>query len=212
MNDLPLRFAKTAISLSPSVIVMEEVPAFRISPNYARVVRTLQDAGYFVTSSVLNAADYQTPQSRKRNILIASKKSLIPQPNPCPGKKLSAGSALLGVTRRGSEVSPRLAVKIRDTESGYLKSKAFATKYRIMKLSQPAPTITTKYGNAASGEFTFKRQGKYFHMSKEEASALQGFPSTFAFSGNITETTKQIGNAIPPPLAFAVGKQVLKYI
>ena len=58
LNDLTLQFTKTAISLEPSVIVMEEVPAFRRSTNYPKVIKTLQDAGYYVTSKVLDASDY----------------------------------------------------------------------------------------------------------------------------------------------------------
>jgi len=212
LNDLTLQFTKTAIFLNPSVVVMEEVPAFRGSPNYPKVIKTFQDAGYFVTSKVLNASDYQTPQSRKRNILIANKTRPIPHPKPHRGEKLSAGHALSGAgVMPGREVTnPVLRAKIKERERGVVHD-SFKTKYKVMDTSKPAPTITTHFMKPSCGEFTLKRRGKYYHMSREEASALQGFPSTFAFSGNITETSKQIGNAVPPPLAFAVGKQILKY-
>jgi len=214
LNDLTLQFTKTAISLEPSVVVMEEVPAFRRSPNYPKVIKTLQDAGYFVTSKVLNASDYQTPQSRKRNILIANKTKPIPHPEPHRGEKLSAGHALrrgAGVMSGHEVTNPVLRAKIKARERGIV-DKSYKTKYKVMDTSKPAPTITTHFYIPGSGEFTLKRQGKYYYMSNEEASALQGFPCNFTFEGNVTETTKQIGNAIPPPLAFAVGKQVLKYI
>jgi len=112
----------------------------------------------------------------------------------------------------GHEVTnPVLRAKIKARERGIV-DKSYKTKYKVMDTSKPAPTITTHFYIPGSGEFTLKRQGKYYYMSNEEASALQGFPCNFTFEGNVTETTKQIGNAIPPPLAFAVGKQVLKYI
>ena len=213
LNDLTLHFTKTAISLDPSVVIMEEVPAFRRSPNYPKVIKSFQDAGYFVTSKVLNASDYQTPQSRKRNILIANRTKPIPPPEPHGGERLSAGHALSGAgVMPGHEVAnPALRAKIMERERGVVRD-SFKTKYKVMDTSKPSPTITTNFMKPSSGAFTLKRRGKYYHMSNEEASALQGFPLTFAFWGNITETSKQIGNAIPPPLAFAVGKQVLKYI
>jgi hypothetical protein len=38
----------------------------------------------------------------------------------------------------------------------------------------------------------------------EEISALQAFPPSFGLAGNRKEQAKQIGNAVPPPLAAAV--------
>ncbi|PNX81544.1 DNA (cytosine-5)-methyltransferase [Trifolium pratense] len=32
-----------------------------------------------------------------------------------------------------------------------------------------------------------------------------GFPDCYQFSGNIIHKHRQIGNAVPPPLAFALG-------
>lgn len=34
---------------------------------------------------------------------------------------------------------------------------------------------------------------------------MQGFPDSYKFSGNIQSKHRQIGNAVPPPLARALG-------
>lgn len=39
---------------------------------------------------------------------------------------------------------------------------------------------------------------------------LQGFPDEWQFSGGKTASYRQVGNAFPPPVAKAVGKQILK--
>ncbi len=46
-------------------------------------------------------------------------------------------------------------------------------------------------------------------ITVEEAAALQSFPDWWEFSGRQSSRYRQIGNAVPPSLAFAVAKQVL---
>ena len=65
------------------------------------------------------------------------------------------------------------------------------------------PTIT--------GGFDSYTRGRYGHplhdrpLSPREAARLQGFGDDFAFHGNRGDVRIQIGNAVPPPLAEAVG-------
>lgn len=41
----------------------------------------------------------------------------------------------------------------------------------------------------------------YYHL-------LQGFPDSYQFAGNILHKHRQIGNAVPPPLAYALGRKL----
>lgn len=53
--------------------------------------------------------------------------------------------------------------------------------------------------------------GQVFHpdqdriVSVRECARSQGFPDTYIFHGTIHQKHKQVGNAVPPPLAFALG-------
>lgn len=47
-------------------------------------------------------------------------------------------------------------------------------------------------------------------VSVRECARSQGFPDTFIFSGTIMEKHRQIGNAVPPPLAAAIGREICK--
>jgi DNA (cytosine-5)-methyltransferase 1 len=49
-------------------------------------------------------------------------------------------------------------------------------------------------------------------ISIREAARLQSFPDAFLFSGNMGDCFRQIGNAVPPLLAWAVAKAVLTVI
>ncbi|RVW55298.1 DNA (cytosine-5)-methyltransferase 1B [Vitis vinifera] len=45
-------------------------------------------------------------------------------------------------------------------------------------------------------------------VSVRECARSQGFPDSYKFSGNIQHKHRQIGNAVPPPLAFALGRKL----
>ncbi len=46
------------------------------------------------------------------------------------------------------------------------------------------------------------------NLTLREGSRLQGFPDDHVFVGTKREITKQIGNAIPPPMAEAVARSL----
>jgi hypothetical protein len=46
------------------------------------------------------------------------------------------------------------------------------------------------------------------HGPHREAARLQAFPDSFYFVGSKIEIAKQIGNAVPPLLAYAIAKEV----
>ncbi|XP_073106834.1 DNA (cytosine-5)-methyltransferase 1A-like [Elaeis guineensis] len=56
--------------------------------------------------------------------------------------------------------------------------------------------------------------GTWFHPEQDrvvtvrECARSQGFPDSYKFSGNIQDKHKQIGNAVPPPLAYALGRKL----
>ena len=60
--------------------------------------------------------------------------------------------------------------------------------------------------------------GSFFHpdqdrvISIREAARIQSFPDTFKFSGTITQQYEQVGNAVPPLLANAVGGEIKKLL
>ena len=42
----------------------------------------------------------------------------------------------------------------------------------------------------------------------DESDVMQGFPDEFQFYGNVHSKHRQIGNAVPVPLAYSLGRQL----
>lgn len=70
-----------------------------------------------------------------------------------------------------------------------------------------APTITTRFDTPSSGRFTHPILNRC--LTVREAARIQSFPDSFRFYGNKTSQMKQVGNAVPPLLAYAIAQQIV---
>lgn len=75
---------------------------------------------------------------------------------------------------------------------------------RLLRLHPdlPSNTVTAFIFN----KFVHPEEHRY--VSVREAARLQGFPDDYVLAGPLTATQQQVGNAVPPPLAKAVGQSV----
>jgi DNA (cytosine-5)-methyltransferase 1 len=72
-------FLKT---LQPKTFILENVEAYRKARVFHAIVNVLHQLGYWTTWSVLNAADWGVPQTRRRLILRAVKDGFVPPLQP----------------------------------------------------------------------------------------------------------------------------------
>lgn len=91
----------------------------------------------------------------------------------------------------------------------------FRNVYSRMEWDKPAPTITTLAYNFGTGRFGHPEQDRA--ISLREAAMLQGFPRKYKFVQTPSEVTldrvgRLIGNAVPPPLAKAVGATLAQHV
>jgi DNA (cytosine-5)-methyltransferase 1 len=84
---------------------------------------------------------------------------------------------------------------------------------RFFKLSPDGLSNTLRAGtDAARGAFTSPRPVHYKHarcVTVREMARLHGFPDWFRLHETKWHGARQIGNAVPPPLAKAVAEQVV---
>lgn len=82
--------------------------------------------------------------------------------------------------------------------------------YGRLALSQPSGVITSGCTNVSKGRFVHPTQNR--GISFREAARLQSFPDDFAFEGNFEDLGRQIGNAVPPLLAQAIGETLKQWL
>jgi DNA (cytosine-5)-methyltransferase 1 len=80
--------------------------------------------------------------------------------------------------------------------------------YGRLEFDGQCPTITGGFDSFTRGRYGHPRQDR--PLTPREAARLQGFPDTFVFVGTRGDIRSQIGNAVPPLLAEAIGTEVLK--
>ena len=85
---------------------------------------------------------------------------------------------------------------------------------RFFKLSQVGVSNTLRAGtDGARGAFTSPRPIHYLHdrcITVREMARLHGFPDWFRFNVTKWHGARQIGNAVPPPLARAIANEVIR--
>lgn len=190
---------------------------------------------YRVTRLLLNAADFGVPQTRERVFLLASRSGEPGAPKGTHSlQSLLRHQWLTGGYWDGHDIEPpgewpprlagRIAVAIgeeadsgmpwrtvRDAISDIMHDAPPrpAKSYRGHTgsgLDMPSKTLKAGVHGVPGGENMVRAPGGDRHYTTREAARVQGFPDSWAFGHSWTGSMRQIGNAVPPPLAEAVAR------
>jgi DNA (cytosine-5)-methyltransferase 1 len=213
----------TAIELiaecQPRAVMLENVRGL-LSADFAdyrrRVIEgPLRELGLVSQWKLLQASHYGVPQLRPRAILVAlpeQEAEFFVWPTERPGSAPTVGEALRSEMAKG----------------GWSGAATWAKQADAI-----APTLvggSKKHGGPDLGPTQAKKQwaalGVNAHLLAEHppggdwpetahpkltvrmAAILQGFPESWPFAGKKTQAYRQVGNAFPPPVARAVGRQI----
>lgn len=195
--------------------------------------------GYSISYALLNAANYGVPEKRERVIIIGHKGERIPLPAPTHSEHAEHGT-LPWVTLRDAigdlEHEENLRyIPLRPQSIPYVKQlkegenwrnlpeeearKAMGKAYdltggktgflRRLRFDKPSPTLVTSPTMPAT---LLCHPTQLRPLSIEEYARIQQFPDYWVFEGNIDKIYKQIGNAVPVGLGYAVGHQIMRHI
>lgn len=89
-------------------------------------------------------------------------------------------------------------------------NQKFSCTWGRLKWNDISPTIDTRFDTPSNG--TNSHPFLHRAITPREAARIQSFDDSFIFYGNKTSICKQIGNAVPPLLAKALGEQIQKSI
>ena len=84
------------------------------------------------------------------------------------------------------------------------------TLYGRIDYDKPSYTITTYFNRPGNGTYVHPNHERV--ISVREAARLQSFKDDYYFVGNKSDLLKQVGNAVPPKMAFEIAKRILKFV
>jgi len=193
--------------VNPLVLVAENVPGL-LTMNGGEaiqiIVRDFEELGYNVVYRLLTAADFGVPQTRKRVIIVGTKKDKLPPfeyPEPILNEKswINLKAAIGDLENLEEGKAPNHYWSKAKKNKGQGNNKVSA--------SNPGPTMRTEH----HGNIEFHWNGKR-RLSAREAARIQSFPDDFIFYPSTSSAYKQIGNAVPPVLAWHVATSIKRFL
>lgn len=195
--------------LQPRVFLFENVSNLlgRHKWYYDMIVEELRKLGYLIESRILNAVNYGVPQNRERVITVGHR-SRFTFPRPAP-RRTTVGEAI-GDTMSVELPGSHFLTPAQDRYIAAYERKSFCINPRDLYADRPARTLTCRNLAGATSDMQRVRlaDGRRRRIVQREAARLQSFPDWFQFCGNETQQFTQIGNAVPPLLAYRLAEEV----
>jgi DNA (cytosine-5)-methyltransferase 1 len=182
--------------LQPKMFIAENVKGLLLKSNAASLQKILEDfnaLGYNISYKLYHAADYGVPQTRERVFIVGTQKN-VPEftpPEPVCEKYITAQEAIgnLETLPPDEQFNHIWSYANKSTEQGNRKLIA----------ERPGYTIRAECHGNIQFHYALPRR-----ISMREAARIQSFPDTFLFQAKLRETERQIGNAVPPVLAWHI--------
>ena len=202
----------------PKAVMLENVRGIfghKFSAYRKSIMASLCELGYISEWELIHSHHYGVSQIRSRAVLVALKKEYAPyfswplgvvDPLPTVGQLLYDEMASNGWL--GAETWAKQANGIAPTLVGGSKKHGGAdlgpTRARL---------AWEKLGVNGKGLADAPPERDFVGMPKltvKMAALVQGFPSSWEFTGKKTPAYRQVGNAFPPPVAKAIGGAINK--
>lgn len=167
---------------------------------FKMILNDFNIAGYNVVWKIVNSADFGVPQLRKRVIIIGIRKDInfiykFPQPLYKKDEYKTIKDAIFNLPRD-------YCAKIPNHQGSQHKVKINSyLGNRKLDWDKPSPTILGR-GGGTGGAVIHPHPDLHRRLTVRECARIQSFEDDFIFYGSNGSAYIQIGNAVPPKLAY----------
>lgn len=202
-------FIDAVTKLQPSVFMFENVRGLLYANKwyFELVLEELKKLGYIIEYKLLNAVNYGIPQNRERLFVVGHRsKFMFPRVSV---SKVTVGDAIGDMMFTTPPESKFLNASMDAYVANYERASSCINP-RDLYADRPARTLTCRNLAGATGDMQRVRlkDGRRRRLLHREAARLQSFPDWFEFEGNETQRFNQIGNAVPPLLAYQLAQSL----
>jgi DNA (cytosine-5)-methyltransferase 1 len=159
--------------------------------------------GYTLSCEPYQAADYGVPQTRHRVFIVGTSSEAKPFVKPPIDRDRAHWMAVKEAIGDLEDLDESQLIN-------HVWSRANKSPEqgdRILIPNRPGYTIRAECHGNIQWHYRLKRR-----MSMREAARVQSFPDNFIFDAKLRETERQVGNAVPPVLAWHVARAVLNVV
>jgi DNA (cytosine-5)-methyltransferase 1 len=201
----------------PAAVMLENVAGFasaRFADYRRELMQQLHGMGYDADWQILNASSFRVPQLRPRFILVAVKQQYaggFPWPSPLPHPPTVAetiGDLMASREWPGAPDWMRKAAGIAPTIVGGSKKHGGPDLGPTRARTQWALLGVDGLGIANEPPDPEFPENAKPRLTVQMVARLQGFPEVWTFTGGKTAAYRQVGNALPPPVANAVAANI----
>ncbi|MCL3863004.1 DNA (cytosine-5-)-methyltransferase [Actinotalea sp. K2] len=216
-------YVRAVRAVRPLAFVAENVPALASKKFADYVEQTITGPlgrDYTIVRLLLRAEEFGVPQTRRRVVWVGFRRrrdaaryeppapthAWVPDGEPPVGLPRTLGvREALGLPDIGFDA---LSPTIRSTLTGprhttsILNSTAAQRVFAQLQIWPNGVAPTRERARA------FVAANGHFRLSVPDVALLQGFPDDWPFQGATYMQLGQIGNAVPPPMAYAVASSV----
>jgi len=226
-NYLFLEFVRFVGHIKPKMFIMENVSAIAThdrGKTLGKIIEAFENCGYVVGAEVLNSVNYGIAQERRRIVIVGCRNDLnlkFEYPPKSDGiKTVKDVIDNLPFLENGgtSEIANHNAMRHSEQmlkKMSYIRDGG--NREDIPEELRPKSGDIRKYIRYNSQKPSVCITGdmrKIFHymqnraLTARELARIQSFPDDFIFEGTSIQIQQQIGNAVPPRLAYKIAKQV----
>lgn len=204
--------------IKPRAVMLENVRGLldpRFDSYRANILNRLEELGYATQIKLLNASDYGVPQLRPRVVIIGicnNEPGVFTYPEPHPSDAPTVGEAIGDLMAangwRGADEWAKGANKVAPTLVGGSKKHGGPDLGPVR-----ARNAWREMGVDGSGVANSAPEESFTGLPKltpRMMARLQGFPDDWEFDRYKTASCRMIGNAFPPPVARAIGMQIVR--